>query len=501
MANLIKKLAGQTAIYGLSSIIGRLINYALTPIHTNEDIFSPDQYGIITEMYAYVAFLVILLTYGMETAYFRFSNKNKDSEANVYTTVIRSVLSTSFFFIVMAILFQQPLADLMKYPNHSEYIVWFAIIVGLDAISSIPMARLRSQNKPLKFASVNLINIGVYVGLNLFFLTYCMPMHKAGHSNFIIDTFYNPEIGVGYVFIANLIASIIKLGLLSPWLFNTGGKFNVGLLKKLLVYAAPLLIAGLAGNINETLDRILIKYMLWDELGETATLTELGIYGACYKVSIIITLFIQAFRYASEPFFFAQEKNKNSKDTYARIMNYFVIVCSSIFLGVMLFIDLIKYFIPNDEYWVGLKVVPILMLANVCLGLYFNQSIWYKLSEKTKYGAYIAISGALLTIVLNVTLIPIYSYEGSAWATLIVYASMVVASYILGQKHYPIPYNLKKVFGYLSAAILLFWFGTYLQEQLPAMHWLIATVFSFGFFGLLILNERRTETKLLKNGD
>ncbi|MGB0402871.1 MAG: polysaccharide biosynthesis C-terminal domain-containing protein [Salibacteraceae bacterium] len=492
MSNPLKRLASQTAIYGLSSIIGRFLNYLLTPLHTSKSVFSVDQFGIITEMYAYVAFLVILLTYGMETAYFRFSSKNDNNESTVYTTIVRSVFTTSLLFIALATIFQQSIADVMKYPNHSEYIVWFAIIVGMDALSSIPMARLRSLNKPVKFATVNLVNVGVNIGLNLFFLAYCMPMYKSGHSNWLIDTFYNPAIGVGYVFIANLIASIVKLILLSPWIIQAKGAFDKSLLKKLVLYSLPLLVAGLAGMVNETLDRILLKFLLWDDLGELGTMSQLGIYGACYKVSIIITLFIQAYRYAAEPFFFSQEKEKGSKAMYANIMNYFVIVCATIFLSVMMFIDLIKYFIPNEEFWVGLKVVPILLLANVCLGIYFNQSIWYKLSEKTKYGAYIAIGGAIFTVILNVALIPHFGYAGSAWTTLIVYAGMVITSYVLGQKHYPIPYNIYKVGSYIFSAVVLFFIGTYLQGAFPQVHWAIAVIFSLGYALALVLIERKS---------
>ena len=447
-------------------------------------------------MYSYVAFLVILLTYGMETAYFRYTNKNTSNEFNVFSTVVKSVFTTSLLFVSLAIVFQQSLADLMKYPNHSEYIVWFALIVSMDALSSIPMARLRSLNKPMKFASVNLINVGVNIGINYFFLAYCMPNYQAGTTNWLIDTLYSPEIGVGYVFIANLAASGVKIILLLPSLVKLPGKFDKVLLRQMVGYALPLLIAGLAGIINETLDRLMLKYMLYDVKGEEYTMIQLGIYGACYKLSIIITLFIQAYRYAAEPFFFSQEKEKGSKKIYALVMNYFVIVCASIFLGVMMFLDLIKHFIPNDEFWVGLQVVPILLMANVCLGIYFNQSIWYKLSDKTKYGAYIAIGGAIVTVSLNLVLIPIYGYLGSAWATLVVYASMVVASYIFGQKHYPIPYNLPKVLGYIALSIILFFVGTHMQVSFPDWHWLIAFVFSLGFILSLILIERKFEEKI-----
>ncbi len=414
-------------------------------------------------MYAYVAFLVILLTYGMETAYFRFTNKEGANEGTVFGTVLRSISSSSLIFISTAIFFQQEIANWLKYPNHSEYVVWFAIIIGLDAISAIPLARLRSHNKPLKFAAINISSVLVNIGLNVFFLGYCMTSYKSGNTNVLIDTLYNPEIGVGYVFIANLAASIWKILVSLPTFYKVKTTFDLALLKQLLIYGSPLLLAGLAGIVNETLDRILLKHLLFDELGEIAAMSQLGIYGACYKLSIIITLFIQAFRYAAEPFFFSQAKNKDAPEVYASVMNYFVAVCGLIFLFVTLYLDIIKYFIPNEEYWVGLKVVPILLLANICLGIYFNQSIWYKMTDKTKYGAYIAIGGAIVTITLNLILIPTMGYMGSAWATLTVYVLMVISSYLLGQKHFPIPYNLYKVGGYLALALGLFFTGTHIQ--------------------------------------
>lgn len=473
MTGSIKKLAGQTALYGLSSILPRFLNYALVPLHTA--LYSTNQYGIITEMYAYVAFLVILLTYGMETAYFRFSNKEGVVETTVFGTVLKSITATSFTFIITAIIFQQEIANWLKYPNHSEYVVWFAIIIGLDAISAIPLARLRFENKPLKFAFINISSVLVNIGLNVFFLGYCMTAYKSGNTNALIDAVYNPEIGVGYVFIANLAASIWKILACTPTYFKVKMGFDQQLLKQLLKYGAPLLLAGLAGIVNETLDRILLKHLMYDTLGEVKAMSQLGVYGACYKLSIIITLFIQAFRYAAEPFFFSQAKNKNAPEVYANVMNYFVAVCGLIFLGVTLYIDIIKYFIPNPDYWVGLKVVPILLMANICLGIYFNQSIWYKMTDKTKFGAYIAICGAIITITLNLILIPILGYMGSAWATLIVYALMVISSYILGQKHFPIPYNLPRVLGYIGLALILFFGGSYIQQE-HGLNFLVASI-------------------------
>ena len=494
MTGIIKKLAGQTALYGLSSILPRFLNYGLVPLHTK--MFIPYQYGIITEMYAYVAFLVVLLTYGMETAYFRFTNKEGNEELVVFGTILRSITTTGFIFIASAIFFQQGIAEWLRYPNHSEYVAWFAVIIGFDAISAIPLARLRHQNKPLKFAIINISSVFVNVGLNFFFLGYCMANYKAGNTNILIDTLYNPEIGVGYVFISNLAASIFRILMSIPTFYGVKLTFNLSLLKKLLIYGSPLLIAGLAGIANETLDRILLKRILDDSIGELEAMSQLGIYGACYKLSIIITLFIQAFRYAAEPFFFAQAKNKNAPEVYANVMNYFVAVCGLIFLGVTLYLDIIKYFIPNTDYWEGLKVVPILLLANICLGIYFNQSIWYKMTDKTKYGAYIAIGGAVITIGLNLLLIPTMGYMGSAWTTLVVYALMVISSYFLGQKHFPVPYNLTKIGSYLGTALILFFGGTWLQNEY-GFEYLIATVAILLFVGMVYWSEvKMTKTTI-----
>lgn len=490
MSNPLKKLAGQTAIYGLTSIVGRLLNWFLVPVYLGVANFTTDQYGIITEMYSYVAFLVVFLTYGMETAYFRYSTLKEYDAKKVYSTIIFSLFSTSFLFIAIAFLFDQSIANWLKYPNNTEFVTWFAIIVGLDAISSIPMAKLRADNKAGKFALINFANIGVNIGLNLFFLAYCLPKYYAGETNWLIETFYNPEIGVGYVFIANLIASVVKFILLLPEMIKARYGFEFSLLKKMFVYALPLLVFGLAGIVNETIDRIMLKRMLFDVLGEKETLSQLGIYGACYKVSIIITLFIQAFRYAAEPFFFAQEKEKDAKSIYSKVMTYFVIVCATIFLGVMLFIDIVKYFIPNEAFWVGLQVVPILLFANIALGIYYNQSIWYKLSGKTKFGAYIGIFGAIVTIILNYIWIPIYGYVGSAWATLICYSSMMFLSFILSRKHYPIKYDLPKVFFYLGLAFGLYFGSTYLNLESSVLKYSIHTLITIGFVGVIYIIER-----------
>lgn len=490
MSSPLKNLAGQTAIYGLTTIIGRLLTWFLVPIYIGAAKFSTDQYGIITEMYSYVAFLVVFLTYGMETAYFRFSTQKDEDKKKVYTTIVSSLFVTSFLFIALAFIFNQSIADWLKYPNNKEFVTWFAIIVGLDAVSSIPMAKLRAENKATKFVIANFANIIVFVGLNLFFLAYCRPIHAAGKTNWIIDIFYNPNIGVGYVFISNLIASITKFVILLPEMLVAKYGFEIRLLKKMFIYALPLLIFGLAGIVNETIDRIMLKRMLFDVLGEKETLSQIGIYGACYKVSIIITLFIQAFRYAAEPFFFAQEKEKDAKETYSKVMTYFVIVCATIFIGVMLFIDIVKYFIPNESFWEGLHVVPILMFANICLGIYYNQSIWYKLSGKTKYGAYIGIFGAIVTVALNFVWIPVYGYVGSAWATLICYFSMMLLSFILSRKHYPIKYDLPKIFFYLGMAFGLYFLSAYIDVTAGIIKYVVHSLMLIGFAIIIYLIER-----------
>ncbi|MFN3917525.1 MAG: polysaccharide biosynthesis C-terminal domain-containing protein [Flavobacteriales bacterium] len=455
----IKSLAKQTALYGLSSILGRFLNYLLTPLLTSAAIFTSDQYGIITEMYAYVAFLIVLLTYGMETAFFRFSTQEDADKPKIYTTVVLSVLTTSTVFILIGYFFNQPIANWLHYPENKEFVTWFAIIVALDALSSIPQARLRLENKALTFAFVNLANVFINIGLNLLFLVYCKSDFEGGTPGWLTQQIYNPEIGVGYVFIANLIASICKFLLLLPFIRINLTLFDAGLLKKMLKFAYPLLFVGLAGIVNETVDRILLKKLLWSDLGETATLTQLGIYGANYKLSIIITLFIQAFRYAAEPFFFNQAPNKNAPDTFAKVMNYFVILTLFMFLAVTQFIHIFKYFTPNSEYWQGLIVVPVLLMANVFLGIYYNQSIWYKLANRTKMGAWTSVFGAIITIVLNLIFIPYFGYIASAWATLACYFGMVTLSYILGNKYYPIPYDLKKIAIYMIVALALFFFG------------------------------------------
>ncbi len=454
----IRKLAGQTAIYGLSSIVGRLLNYFLVPLYTR--VFLPAEYGVVTEFYAYVSFLIIVFTYGMETTFFRFNESELDKE-KVFSTALISLLFSSALLALNCFFGSSALASMLRYPGHAEYVVWFGLILACDAVTSIPFARLRAQGKPGRFAFLKFINILLNVALNLFFLLACPFFFKQeqGWLHDFVLQFYNPSFGIGYIFISNLLASVLTLLLLLPSFKGIGAGFDKVLWRRMMLYSLPLLVAGLAGMINETMDRILLKYLLPPD----TALEQVGIYGACYKLSILMTLFIQMFRYAAEPFFFKQAKEDNARQVYADVMTYFVLACSFIFLGIMLYIDVVKFFIgPN--YYPGLKVVPILLLANLCLGVFFNLSIWYKLSGKTSYGAWFAVFGAALTLLLNAWWIPLFGYMGSAWATLVCYASMMLVSFYVGQKNYPVPYQMRRILLYLGVALGLYFIAVFMRS-------------------------------------
>lgn len=444
MSNPIKKLLGQTAVYGLSSIIGRLLNYLLVPLYT-EVFDQPSDYGVVSELYAWVAFLIVFLTFGMETAFFRFLQEKEDKD-KVFLNGFLTVIGVNVVFFMMLLFFNQDIADLMLYSEHNEYIILLGAIVCIDAITALPLAKLRAENKALQFAGIQFASIGVNIGLNLFFMLGLFDPAR-------------PEEGVLFILFANLFASLVKPLLLYRHFLNLRFNFDLELAKEMGVYAIPLVVAGFAGIVNETIDRILLKHILYDGVN-VASLKyaegEVGIYSACYKLAMLVTILLQAYRYAAEPFFFAQMKNEEKNKVYAKVMNYFVAMVCFVFLFVSLNIDIFKHFIRNEAYWVGLGVVPILLMANVFLGIYYNQSIWYKLSGQTKFGAYIAIGGAFLTILINVIFIPTYGFYASAWATLIVYAFQMIASYVLGQKYYPIKYNLRKFGLYLGIAVLFY---------------------------------------------
>ena len=445
----LKKLAGQTAVYGLSSIVGRFLNVLLVPIYTR--VFVPAEYGVVTEMYAYVTFLNILFTYGLETAFFRFYQQAENKE-KVFSTAFLSILISSISLATLLILFASPLSDWLSGEGRptlpSKYISWFAVIIAADAITAIPFALLRQQNKALRFAMLRMAGIVVNVLLNVFFLFYCPAVLKSNPDSWV-SAIYNPSFGVGYVFAINVVTSLLTLALLLPGTLRIRLRLDSVLWKEMIRYAMPLMIAGFAGMVNESIDRLMIPRLVADK---ASAMEQLGIYGACYKLSIIMTLFVQTFRFAAEPFFFSQSTKENARQLYATVMHYFVLFCAFIFLGVMLYIDIIKHFIGPD-YHSGLRIVPILLMANLCLGVYFNLSIWYKLSGKTHWGAWLSMIGAGITLLLNFLLIPLFGYVGAAWTTLACYAGMMVISWYVGQKSYPVPYNISSFFVFLVSAL------------------------------------------------
>lgn len=474
--NPLRRLAGQTAIYGLGNIIGRLINFLLVPLYTR--VFVPGEYGIVTEMYVYVAFLLIVLTYGMETALFRFTQDDPRKKDTIYSTSVFSVAVTSVLFILLVILMRNSIAETLRYPDNVEYVVLLGTIVGLDALLAIPYARLRVENQAFRFAWIRFAGIGVNIGLVLFFLLLCPWAIDSGPQwlGSFVDRVYDPGIGVGYVFISNLAATLFTLFLLLPVLRSVRWVFDFGVWKKMMVYSLPLLVAGLAGWVNEALDKLLLKFLL----PESIAMAQVGIYGAVYKLAVLMTIAVQGFRYAAEPFFFAEAKGANARELFAKIMNYFVTACLLIFLGIMLFMPVVKHFVGSN-YHEGLGVVPVLLMAKLFLGVYWNLSIWYKLTDKTHYGAWFAVAGAIITVVLNVLLIPRYGYHGSAWAALACYFSLAALSYVFGRKHYPIPYELPKILTLLITALAIFGISHFTMDLQPLLMYPVHVLLIFLF--------------------
>lgn len=447
--NPLKRLAGQTMIYGLGTIVPRFLNYAiLTPFYTR--IFKLGEYGAFTELYAYISVFLVILTYGLETGYFRFTESNEDPR-KVYSSSLISLLTTSSLFILITILFAQPIADALLYSEHKEYIIMSAVIVAIDAFTAITFAKLRKENRGLKFALIKIINTLTIVILVFFFLYFAPAIYKKNPEG-LIGYVYSPGRGLDYVFIANIIGSGLTLLLLLSEMIRVSWKFSWVLMKKILVYSLPLLIAGLAGMLNEALDKLLLKHLLRDP---ATALDQLGLYGANYRIAVFMTIFIQMFRYAAEPFFFTESKRKDARQLYAIVMKYFVLSALLIFLGIMLYIDIVKYFIGNkgSAYWKGLDIVPVVLIANLFYGIYLNQSVWYKLTDMTKYGAILTVIGLGVTVFVNVVFIPRFGYHASAWGHFFCYLVMNVFSFGWGQKYFKIPYNMKRLFFYIFTAL------------------------------------------------
>ncbi len=481
----IKKLAGQTAIYGVPTIIGRFLNYFLVPLYTYN--IATQNYGVVSELYAYIAFLMIILTYGMETAFFRFSQTEEKKDI-VYNTSLLSLTITTSAFLIISFVFINPISSVLEYQDNKNYIALFLLILGLDAIRAIPYALLRSEQKAARFAFIKTMDIFSNIIFNLFFILVCPILFN--NNNPLITPWFKPDDLVLYIFISNFLASSIATLLLLPEYMKFRFLFNFPLLRKMLVYALPVMIGGLAGMVNETFDRIALKHLVSipeDITGSKAIseykMSQIGIYGACYKLSIVISLFIQAFKFAAEPFFFSKMQQKDAKESYSSIMTIFVIFLCVIFLGVMGYIDIFQYFVGKD-YRVGLSVVPILLGANLFLGIYYNLSIWYKVTDKTIYGAYIAIIGAVITLILNYILVPIMGYVGAAWTTFICYFVIAALCYIIGQKHYPVNYNLKHITLYILLSFSLFALMSIIPIENTAIRLIINTIIILSFIAI-----------------
>ena len=451
------------------------MNFILVPLHTGT--LKTSSYSDNTTFYIYAAFFNVLLTYGMETAFFRFFSKSKD-QGRVFSTVLISLVVSTFVVLGVVLVFNEQLATLVNL-NQSYFNLLISVLV-LDTIVVAPFAYLRATGRPLKFTFIKLTNIIVYVALNFFFL-WAIP-------KFNIDFFsYNENDLVQYIFIANAAASGVTLLLLLPYFFGIKWQFDKNIFKQLLNYGWPIMVAGLAYVINENFDKWLLPDMLGKEIN--------GAYSGCYKIAVFMTIFIQAFRLGAEPFFFNHAKEKNAKQTYADILKYFVIFGSFILLLIVGYLDFFKEFLVKDEsYWVAMDIVPIVLLANLCLGIYFNLAIWYKLTDQTKYGMYISVIGAAITIAFNYIMIPKIGFIASAWATLAAYGVMMVISYTLGQKHYKVPYDTSRILGYMSIAVVLSAIS-FIQFN---HNYVISTIFVGIYLIIIYLTERKEIKQILK---
>lgn len=447
----IKSLAKDTAIYGLSSIIGRFLNWCLVPLYTN--VFAQSEFGMVTYIYSIVALTLICLTYGMETGFFRFANHERyRNPMEVYSTALISIGVSSTLFIACVLWLLGPISEALDCSSHPEYIWIMAVAVAVDAFTSLPFSYLRFRKRPMRFASIRLISIALNIGFNLFFILICPWLWTQAPST--IAWFYRPDFGIGYIFLTNLISSSVTLLLLIPELRGFEWRFNKALWREMLVYSFPLLIIGLAGIMNQNLDKILLPELL---KGQPDAMAQVGIYGANYKIAIIMVMFIQAFRFAYEPFIFAQNREKGGDrlQAYRDAMKWFVIFAMMIFLGVMFYIDIVKHFV-SSAYFSGLKIVPIVMMAEFFFGVFFNLSLWYKLTDRTIWGTWFSLLGLVVTVTLNVLFVPTYGYTACAWAAFACYGVMMVSSWAVGRAKYPIGYNIPRLALYTAVALGLY---------------------------------------------
>ncbi len=479
MATGMKRLAGETAIYGISSIVGKFLNWMLVPMYTRV-LANESDFGIVTNLYAWTALLMVILTYGMETGFFRFINKQEIKiPMRVYATTLFSLAFTSVLFVMLILYALSPVSQALGYGTHPEYVGMMSVIVALDAFCSIPFAYLRYQRKAMRFAALKLLNIVLNIALVCFFLL-----------------LLRPEEQVKYIFVANLITSAVTFLLLIPDMVpGLREKASFALLRQMLRYSFPILILGIAGILNQTVDKILFPF-LFDDTDYANT--QLGIYGACFKVAVVMVMFTQAFRYAYEPFIFAKHRDSGGTEAYVEAMKYFHIFALVIFLGVMYYLDILKYFVA-PEYYPGLRVVPIVMLGELCFGIYFNLSFWYKLTDQTEWGAYFSIIGCAATVAVILCFAPTYGYMACAWASLLSNLLMMLLSYFIGQRRYPIPYDLRTAAFYTALAAAFYAAGILSEIQSEWLRLGYRTLLLLAFLAVIIWRDVPLKS-LLKRG-
>lgn len=480
----LKSVVKDTAIYGMSSIVGRFLNYLLVPLYTAKLSAASGGYGIITNVYAYTALLMVILTYGMETTFFRFANKEGEDAGKVYSTTLMSVGFTSIIFVLLVFLFISPISGFMGYEDHKSYIWVMALTVAIDAFLCIPFAYLRYKKRPIKFAVLKMANIIMSIALNLVFFLLLPMLYEDGGDGGFIGKIYDPGIGVGYAFYINLFCSAVLILFLCKELTGFRYVFDRALLRRMLSYSWPILVLGIAGILNQTADKILFPYIY---KGADAH-SQLGIYGAASKVAMIMAMITQAFRYAYEPFVFGKAKSGDNRDTYAKAMKFFIIFTLLAFLAVTAYLDILKHLIGRD-YWEGLKVVPVVMAAEIMMGVYFNLSFWYKLIDKTIWGAWFSGAGCLVLIAANVIFVPRYGYMACAWAGFAGYATSMVLSYFVGQKKYPINYPLKDISFYVVVALVMFFAMTEANKSLPTIGALTVNTVMIAVFAAYIIKR------------
>ena len=446
----LKSLAKDTAIYGMSSIVGRFLNYLLVPLYTAVLPASSGGYGVVSNVYAYTALILVLLTFGMETGFFRFANKSDENPEKVYANTLWFVGGLSLLFVILGMTFLHPIASFLEYPDHADYVGMMILVVALDSFQCVPFAYLRYKKRPIKFAAIKMLNIIGNICLNLFFLFLCPWLYV--HAPETVSWFYHPDYLVGYIFVSNLLMSAIQLFFFVPELKGFSYRADWQLIKRMVAYSFPILIFGLVGILNQTVDKMIYPF-LFDDRQEG--LVQLGIYSATSKVALVMAMFTQAFRYAYEPFVFGKNKEADNRKVYAAAMKYFFIFSLLAFLTVMGYMDILKFMVARD-YWEGLSVVAIVMGAEIFKGIYFNLSFWYKLTDDTRWGAYFSLIGCAVILVLNVWLVPLYGYVASAWASVAGYGAITLLSYVIGQKKYPVVYPLKDMAVYLILAAVLF---------------------------------------------